>query len=186
EIDLSRTVGWFTSLFPVCLRPGAGGSADVGQAIRAIKAQLRQVPNKGLGHGVLRYLDERGAGLAEGARPQITFNYLGQVDDAALVQDGERPIWRLSETQPHAQRAPGSTRRTWIDLGAMVRAGRLHVRWTYNERIHDAATIARLADAFLHELQGLIRHCAEHTGRGLTPSDVPLAGLTQAELDALP
>lgn len=179
DIDLSRTVGWFTSLFPVRLRPAQG---DVGEGIRAVKEQLRQVPNKGLGHGVLRYLGEQGGVLAQGARPQVTFNYLGQVDGHALAQDA---VWRLSATQPSEQRSPSSTRRTWIDIGAMVRDGRLQVRWTYSERIHDAATMGRLVDAFLNELHGLIGHCVTDENHGLTPSDVPLAGLTQEQLDAL-
>lgn len=180
DIDLSRTVGWFTALFPVRLRPGRG---DVGDGIRAVKEQLRQVPNKGLGHGVLRHMDEQGrAVLAEGTKPKVTFNYLGQVDGKASTQDN---VWRLSETQPQEQRSPRSTRRTWIDIGAMVREGCLQVQWTYSERIHDAATMGRLADAFINELKSLISHCVEAGNHGLTPSDVPLAGLTQAQLNAL-
>lgn len=179
DIDLSHTVGWFTTLFPVRLNPGRG---DVGEGIRAIKEQLRQVPNKGLGYGALRHLDEQGRALAEGPSAQVTFNYLGQVDGHAQAQGA---IWRLSETQPHEQRSPGSARRTWIDAGAMVRDGRLQVRWTYSDRIHDAATMGRLADAFIGELHALITHCADEGNHGLTPSDLPLAGLSQAQLDGL-
>ncbi len=183
DLDLSRTVGWFTALFPVRLRPGRG---DVGDGIRTIKEQLRQVPSKGLGHGVLRHLDEQGKLLAAGVHPQVTFNYLGQVDGHAAAQnDMAAAVWRLSDTQPLEQRSPDSTRRTWIDIGAMVRDGRLQVRWTYSERIHDTATMGRLAEAFVDELRSLVRHCAEAANHGLTPSDVPLAGLTQAQLDAL-
>ncbi|WP_058088892.1 non-ribosomal peptide synthetase [Aquabacterium parvum] len=179
DMDLSRTVGWFTTLFPVRLNPGQG---DVGESIRSIKDQLRQVPNKGIGYGVLRHLSEQGTTLKEGPSAQITFNYLGQVDGH---EQGPGSIWCLSEIQPHEQRSPGSPRRTWIDAGAMVRDGRLQVRWTYSERIHDAETMGQLVDAFIGELHALIAHCAEEGNHGLTPSDLPLAGLSQAQLNRL-
>ena len=85
-VDLTRTVGWFTSLYPVRLDPGlldleealSGGPA-LGRALKTIKEQLRAVPGKGLGYGLLRYLnDETAAELAGAAAPQLGFNYLGR------------------------------------------------------------------------------------------------------------
>ena len=85
-VDLTRTVGWFTSLYPVRLDPGlldleealSGGPA-LGRALKTIKEQLRAVPGKGLGYGLLRYLNEETAAeLAGAAAPQLGFNYLGR------------------------------------------------------------------------------------------------------------
>ena len=85
-VDLTRTVGWFTSLYPVRLDPGlldleealSGGPA-LGRALKTIKEQLRAVPGKGLGYGLLRYLnDETAAELAGAPAPQLGFNYLGR------------------------------------------------------------------------------------------------------------
>src|SRR6266849_3514874 len=86
DIDLSRTVGWFTSLYPVRLDVGGvdveealGGDAALGRALKLIKEQLRGVPGNGLGYGLLRYLNPRtGSQLAGFAAPQIGFNYLGR------------------------------------------------------------------------------------------------------------
>ena len=113
DIDLTRTVGWFTSLFPVNLMP----SSDLGASIKTIKEQLRAVPDKGLGYGALRYLGPPAirAELAALPQPRITFNYLGQFDrqfdDAAmfvpstegngLAQDPSAPLgnWLTVEGQ---------------------------------------------------------------------------------------
>ena len=122
DIDLTRTVGWFTSLFPVRLTP----TADLGGSIKAIKEQLRAIPDKGMGYGVLRYLGDAAtqAALAALPQPRITFNYLGQFDrqfdetrcscrpreasGAAQIDrctvgqlaDGRRPgLWRRVETR---------------------------------------------------------------------------------------
>lgn len=78
-VDLTRTVGWFTSLFPVALAPVAD---DLGASIKQIKEQLRAIPNKGIGFGALRYLGDAQARerLAALPEPRVTFNYLGQFD----------------------------------------------------------------------------------------------------------
>jgi amino acid adenylation domain-containing protein/non-ribosomal peptide synthase protein (TIGR01720 family) len=178
-IDLSGTVGWFTTLFPVSLSACGMGPRD---HIRSIKEQLRQVPNKGLGYGLLRHLGPTGSVLANGVRPQVTFNYLGQLDTVAH----EQALWRLSDAQPPAQRSPTSARRSWLDIGAMVRDGQLLLRWTYSEQVHDESTVRQLADAFVDELQTLVAHCVSAQQPSLTPSDVPLSGLNQLQLDELP
>ncbi|UXY15519.1 amino acid adenylation domain-containing protein [Chitiniphilus purpureus] len=179
-VDLSRTVGWFTALYPVRLTP-APGLAAPGHSLKAIKEQLWQVPGKGLGYGVLRHLSTAGTALAAGAYPQVTFNYLGQLDAG---QEAD-PLWRLASEHAGPERAPSSQRRTWLAVDAEVRDGVLRLRWTYSAAAHDEATVTRLAQRFLDELTGLIAHCAGEA-RGATPSDFPLARLAQAELDRLP
>ena len=96
DVDLSRTVGWFTSLFPVRLDPGAldleeamAGGAALGRALKSIKEQLRALPDNGLGYGLLRYLNPQTASqLAGFAAPQIGFNYLGRFAASAAADWG--------------------------------------------------------------------------------------------------
>ncbi|WP_397458247.1 non-ribosomal peptide synthetase [Pseudomonas asplenii] len=185
DIDLTRTVGWFTSAYPVRLTPlNIEEAAGQGGSIKAIKEQLRGVPHKGLGYGVLRYLAEpslREAMLALPLAP-ITFNYLGQFDqsfgDAALF----RPL-EESAGEAHAAEAPLPNE---LSIDSQVYGGELVLRWTFSRERFDNATIAELAEAYLGELSSLVEHCLRDDAGGLTPSDFPLARLTQAQLDALP
>ncbi|CAD5274525.1 MULTISPECIES: non-ribosomal peptide synthetase [Halomonadaceae] len=176
-VDLSRSVGWFTSLYPVRLTPG---NAEPGTSLKAIKEQLRQVPDKGLGYGVLRYLKEAPA-LVGGAYPQVTFNYLGQLD-RSLQSDG---AWRLAKENAGQARAPQSKRRTWIEVVAWVQDGQLRFDWNYSREIHSEAAIHALQVSFQAQLEALVEHCNSGV-RGATPSDFPLAGLSQEQLDGLP
>ena len=177
-VDVSRTVGWFTSLYPVRLSPGG---PELSKSLLAVKEQLRAVPGKGLGYGVLRYMTEPGRELARGACPQVTFNYLGQIDQAFDAAS----IWRLAREGVGNQRSPASERRTWLDVGASVHRGELQLRWAFSRQIHSAGEIEALARDYLAELLGLIEHCTSGAC-GASPSDFPLAQLTQGRLDALP
>ena len=175
-VDVSRSVGWFTALFPVRLTPGE----RIDASIKAVKEQLRAIPNKGIGYGVLRYLTEYGEALAPLAYPQITFNYLGQFDQNL----GADSLWRLARESAGEQRSPSSQRRTWLDIGAAIHRGELSIDWTYSREIHDEATIRHLSEGFRDELEGLIEHCSRGVA-GVTPSDFPLARMTQTQLDGL-
>ncbi|MGH6649389.1 amino acid adenylation domain-containing protein, partial [Aquabacterium sp.] len=177
RIDLSRTVGWFTTLFPVRLTPA---SPELGASLMAIKEQLRQVPAKGLGYGVLRYLTEAGRSLADAAYPQVTFNYLGQFDQSVDAD----AVWRLAREHSGQQRSPTSRRRTWLDVGAVMHRGELRLSWTYSAAIHDEATVRDLAERFQAELEALIDHCIGGA-QGVTPSDFPLAKVTGEQLAGL-
>lgn len=175
-VDLSRSVGWFTSLYPVRLTPN---NVELGSSLKAIKEQLRQVPDKGLGYGVLRYLKEEPA-LVGGAYPQVTFNYLGQFD-RSLQSDA---AWRLAKESAGQPRAPQSERRTWIEVVAWVQEGQLRFDWNYSREIHSEAVIHALQASFQAQLEALLEHCDSGV-RGATPSDFPLAGLSQGQLDDL-
>ncbi|CDG82376.1 non-ribosomal peptide synthetase [Janthinobacterium agaricidamnosum] len=175
--DPSRTAGWFTSLYPVRLVPAAGD--DIAGDIVGIKEQLRQVPGKGLGYGLLRYLGGHGAELARLPAPQLTFNYLGKVERQAGAG------WTLADDAGGQSRAPDSPRRCCFDLTLMVRDGCLLLDWTYSANRHAAATVEALAHAFVERLRQVLAHGADPLQGRLTPSDVPLCGLDQAALDAL-
>ncbi|MHC8338371.1 amino acid adenylation domain-containing protein [Pseudomonas sp. HLT2-19-2] len=180
DIDLTRTVGWFTSLFPVNLMP----SSDLGASIKSIKEQLRAVPDKGLGYGVLRYLGTPAirAELAALPQPRITFNYLGQFD--RQFDDGAMFV-PSTEGNGVAQ-DPSAPLGNWLTVEGQVYGGELSLSWGFSREMFDSATIQRLADDYALELNALIEHCCTLEVTQVTPSDFPLARINQAQLDTLP
>ncbi|ROL65830.1 non-ribosomal peptide synthetase [Pseudomonas chlororaphis] len=178
-IDLTRTVGWFTSLFPVLLQP----QAELGDALKCIKEQLRAVPGKGLGYGLLRYLGgaEVSESLAGLGQPRITFNYLGQFDR----QFDDRALWQPATERSGAAQDPSAPLANWLTLEGQVYGGELALQWGFSTQMFEPATVQRLVDAYGAELEALIEHCCTRSQSAATPSDFPLARLSQAQLDGL-
>ncbi|MEU8587399.1 non-ribosomal peptide synthase/polyketide synthase [Streptomyces sp. NPDC048664] len=179
DVDLSRTVGWFTAEFPLALRvdPDAGWH----DTLRSVKEQLRAIPLHGLGHGALRHLLPHSP-LADAPTPQIGFNYHGQWDAGAddgdgLVRGALPPAGR--DTDPDAPRP------YVLDVTGVVQGGQLELGWTYPPAVHDEATVRGLAERMITALREIVAHCAEPGAGGRTPSDFPLAGLPQDRLDTL-
>ncbi|RDS87023.1 non-ribosomal peptide synthetase, partial [Pseudomonas fluorescens] len=178
-VDLTRTVGWFTSLFPVRLQ----ADGELSAAIKAVKEQLRAVPAKGIGYGLLRYLGLPAAreALADLAAPRITFNYLGQFDrqfnESALFVPSTQGSGQAQDAE-----APLAN---WLTVEGQVYGGELTLQWGFSREMFEVATVQRLADDYRQELLALIAHCIDPQQGGLTPADVTLAQLTQAQLDDL-
>ncbi|KAF1033216.1 MAG: Linear gramicidin synthase subunit D [Pseudomonas sp.] len=179
-VDLTRTVGWFTSLFPVRLQ----AEGELSQAIKAVKEQLRAVPDKGLGYGLLRYLaaPEVCETLERQAAPRITFNYLGQFDR----QFNESALF-VPATQGSGQaQDPEAPLANWLTVEGQVYGGELALQWGFSSEMFQASTIQCLADEYRAELTALIQHCCTTAAGQVTPSDFPLARVTQQQLDNLP
>ena len=178
-IDLSRTVGWFSSLFPVRLTP----AATPGASISAIKEQLRAIPTKGIGFGILRYLGDVDFAheLAALAQARVTFNYLGQFD-ASFEQGALFSVAAESSGQALCPEGPLGN---WLSINGQVFDGRLSLDWTFSREVFQPATIDALARDYERVLAALIAHCSSGA-QGVTPSDFPLAVLSQAQLDRLP
>ncbi|MBX8517028.1 amino acid adenylation domain-containing protein [Pseudomonas cichorii] len=180
DIDLSRTVGWFSSLYPVRITP----HASLADSIMSIKEQLRAIPNKGIGYGVLRYLGTEPVrhSLQQLAQGSIVFNYLGQFDgsfdasDALFAPSGESSGASQSREAPLA--AP-------ISINGQVYNGELRLSWSFSAAVFEPDTLQRLADEYTQELQQLIAHCTTEGASGITPSDFPLARLSQKQLGRL-
>ncbi|WP_426144005.1 amino acid adenylation domain-containing protein, partial [Pseudomonas sp. DWP3-1-2] len=181
DLDLSRSVGWFTAMYPLQLAPGSESPA---QAIKAIKEQLRQVPGQGLGYGVLRYLSEDALAcqLAARATPQVTFNYLGQFDPGRSAGG----LFAWAEESLGASLDPSADADSeWVITG-QVRDGCLQLSWRYGSERFDLDRVQALAERYLATLAELIDHCLSPDVAGVTPSDFPLATVSQSQLDALP
>src|SRR5690242_17332332 len=181
DVDLSRTVGWFTTIFPVALDvSGCTDPITSGAALRLVTQRLRTIPRHGIGYGLLRYISGGGTGelLQVLPQPQVSFNYLGQFEYSADPAAGKTDL-RGPAFSEH------SRRRYLIDINGGVFAGRLNLSWIYSEAVHRRTTIESLASTFIDELRKLITHCLSFRLRGLTPLDFPLANLDQAQLDGL-
>jgi non-ribosomal peptide synthase protein (TIGR01720 family) len=177
--DLSRTVGWFTSLYPVRLH--SGGHGPGGAVIKQIKEQLRQVPDKGIGFGVLKYLGKL-EGLQGKSPWDIVFNYLGRADNvlggsSSLVEvEGSAGESISGDYEPEEK----------LSVNAMIAGGELVMQWSYSSRHYQAATIQQLAKEYIENLEALIVHCMEQGIKGVayTPSDYGLhREVSHEELD---
>ncbi|HNP74725.1 MAG TPA: condensation domain-containing protein, partial [Kouleothrix sp.] len=178
EIDLSRTVGWFTAIFPALI--DIGQASDPGALLRAAKEQLLRVPNDGAGYGVLRYLnDQAGAELRALPQAEISFNYLGQLDQTLAGA----ALFGLAHEPTGPAESPRGRRRYLIDVRAMVVGGRLQAEWVYSAQLHQHATIERLAQGFLAALRAIIAHCRQPDAGGYTPADFLDVELSQEQLE---
>ena len=164
-VDLSRTAGWFTTIFPVLL--SLGEASHPGEALKSIKEQLRRIPNRGIGYGLLRYLSGD-AVVADRLRappqPQVSFNYLGQFDQ--LFPEASLFAWAREASGPvHSLKG---SRRHLLSVNGSVIEGRLRLAWIYSANLHRRSTIEDLAQGFLAALRSLITHCRSLEAKGPT------------------
>ncbi|MDQ4011666.1 MAG: amino acid adenylation domain-containing protein, partial [Actinomycetota bacterium] len=181
-IDLSRTVGWFTTQFPVALRTAA--LSDWSPIIKSVKEQLRAVPRRGLSYQALAYLsrpDSPSNALGDVPLPYLCFNYHGQWD---LASAGEGLV-RGGGASVGQNIAPEQPRSYLLDVTAVVNAGELELSWIYSTQVHDEATVRRLAEEMIEALREIVEHCAQPGAGGRTPADFPLARLDQAAVDRI-
>lgn len=192
-VDLSRTLGWFTSIFPVRLNPGpvdrsaalAGGPA-AGTALKRIKEQLRAIPDHGIGYGLLRHLNQESAAvLAELRVPQISFNYLGRftvtdqdwgaVGGAGVLEGGYDAAMPVA---PYT-----------LEINAFTSDGpdgpEFGVTWAFPGELLTDESVRALADGWFAALDAIATHATRPGAGGRTPSDLGLLELTQEEIDAI-
>jgi non-ribosomal peptide synthase protein (TIGR01720 family) len=180
DVDLSRTVGWFTTVFPVLLN--LGEASNPGDALKEVKEQLRGIPNRGIGYGVLRYLSENQditKQLSTLPQAEVIFNYLGQFDRTL----SESSLFGLTQESSGLARSLRGKRCHLLEINGLVREGQLLLNWSYSEEVHRRSTIEALAQSFLEALQAIITHCQSPEAGGYTPSDFSEAQLSQQELD---
>ncbi|MEV6252646.1 amino acid adenylation domain-containing protein [Nocardia sp. NPDC051911] len=183
--DVARTVGWFTTVHPIAidltgvdLADAFTGGPAAGAAIKTTKQQLRAVPDKGVGFGMLRYLnaDTKNA-LVDAPTPQISFNYLGRVPT-----DSEAGAWlpqRFAATRD--ERAPLAA---VVDINAALTDSGLEVTWAYAARLLEAVDVEEFADLWAAALRALADHSGRPGAGGHTPCDFDLVAVTQAQIDA--
>ncbi|HEU4451894.1 MAG TPA: amino acid adenylation domain-containing protein [Longimicrobium sp.] len=181
DMDVSRTVGWFTTQFPVRLEDrGAPG-----ETLKGVKETLRAVPERGIGYGLLRWMGGAEVSAALGALPEarISFNYLGQAGAGGGAASDRLLAPAAGDVGP--LRAPDSPRRHRIAVDGAITGGRLRMGFFHGREAYRPETVERLAAAYEAALRALIDHCRAPEAGGFTPSDFPEAGLDQSALDAL-
>jgi amino acid adenylation domain-containing protein/non-ribosomal peptide synthase protein (TIGR01720 family) len=165
-VDLSRTIGWFTAVFPVMLN--LEKPSELGDAIKSVKEQLRAVPNRGVGFGVQRYLNPEAAkNLHKLPQPEVSFNYLGQFDQVLPKSS----LLMLSSQPSGSIRSPRGNRCYLLEINGFIASSKLQLDWTYSENIHRRESIENLATGFIESLRSLIQYCQSPDAGGCTPSD---------------
>lgn len=180
EVNLSRTVGLFSTIFPIYLE--LGESSHPGEALKIIKEQLRKIPHGGIGYGLLRYLSkdpEIKESLQLLPQAEVVFNYLGQFDQTL----SNSSMFNLVSESVGPQSSPKNNRSHLLSFNSFVIGGQLQLNCTYSEAVYRPTTVENLTQGFLAALRSLIVHCQSDEAGGFTPSDFPLVELNQDELD---
>ncbi|MGW9367333.1 condensation domain-containing protein, partial [Streptomyces albidoflavus] len=184
DTDLTRTVGWFTSLHPIALAlpEPAGDDPDGGwaDAVKCVKEQLRAVPQRGIGYGALRHLADAPVGRLD---PLVSFNYHGQFDVSG--DESEAGLFGAALPSVGGEHAPAERRTHLLDVVGAVQDGQLVFSWLYSADTYREETVRGLAERFAAELAAFAEHCARPGAGGCTPSDFPLVTLGQAEVDRI-
>lgn len=173
-LDLSRTVGWFTVAHPLTFQ--LRQEEQLGPFIKSVKEQIRTVPNRGIGYGILRYL-QRVTGLDH--QPQVYFNFLGRTPESSPPSGLSYSYWRDGLRHPASE-----FNRVW-EINCSIEGDNLVIDWAYSTELHQPETIERLITEYSEHLKKMIDHCLQQSGTEYTPSDFPEAGLDQGDLDNL-
>lgn len=193
--DLSRTVGWFTTLYPtrfdlagLAAPDVASGGPTVGLALSRVKEQLRRIPDKGIGHGLLRHLNPATReSLATADRPELGFNYLGRFPAATDADWQLLPEYGARLDAP----GPGMPMAHAVEINAITLETAdgpvLHADWSWAEGVVDESDVRRLAEAWFRMLDALVAHATATHLVPVTPvaADLALTGIDQEELDDL-
>ncbi|MGG0792541.1 amino acid adenylation domain-containing protein [Brevibacillus laterosporus] len=177
NMDIARTVGWFTSQYPVVLEMKP--EQNLPYLIKRVKEGLRHIPQKGIGYGIIRYLSDH-QGNSYNIEPQISFNYLGQFD-----QDLQNNAMQISPYSVGDTISKNTARPYVLDLNGMIAGEELSLTISYSSKEYRRETIERLAGLLRESLREVIAHCVTKEQKELTPSDVLLKGLTVEELEQL-
>ncbi len=178
EVNISRTVGWFTVNFPLRLKYNAAW--ETAELIRQVKELYRAIPQHGIGYGLLRYLREEES-LAPAKAPNIGFNYLGQFDQSQEQSSAlGKPVPALSP-----ERALENRRIHLIDIGGSVVDNVLNMNFSFSTDLFKRETVENFASLFMEELGTIIEHCLSDEAGGYTASDFKEAEIDDEDLDAL-
>ncbi len=180
DINIKRTVGWFTSNYPVIL--DMSKSDSISYQIKSIKESLRQIPNKGIGYGILKYLTpiEKKQKLACSLKPEIGFNYLGQLEENATPD-----VFSMSGISSGDSMSLESEKINLIDINGIIAENKLVLNFSYSKKQLTRAGIQKLADYYKRYLIDIIEHCVNVQETMVTPSDITLQGVSIEQLDEI-
>ncbi|AWM17149.1 non-ribosomal peptide synthetase [Bacillus inaquosorum] len=180
ELDISRTVGWFTSMYPALIS-FENPRDDLGTAVKTVKDTLGRIPNKGVGYGILKYLTHpENKSITFSKTPDISFNYLGQFND----------IERQDSFRPSSLGGGKDITHTWkreqiIEMSAMAADKKLHFNLSYPPALFHRNTMEQLINRIEHFLRDIMKHCAGKQKAEKTLSDFSSQSLTAEDLDSI-
>ena len=177
---MTRTVGWFTSLYPVLIE--SDPSTELGRLIKQTKEMLREIPHQGSSYGVLRYM-ARDAGIRSALpdiRASLCVNFLGDFD-GPMTRDG----WTVSGLSLGPMVSPKARRPFALALSGFVAGGKLRFSFHYNSLRLAQSNIRAFADAFLVRFRQTVEHCRARGAQEVTPSDLTYSKIGLDELEAL-
>ncbi|KDE26234.1 condensation domain-containing protein, partial [Bacillus altitudinis] len=179
-VNVSRTIGWFTSMYPVLL--DLSHAEDLSYQIKLLKEELRHIPNKGIGYGILKYLtpDKMKDGITFDVTPDISFNYLGQFDEQIGGGELSRSTWQAGQSL-----SPESEKPHALDIVGFVEQGLFHMTISYHQLEFEEQTMEQFKDLLEKNVKALISHCVSQDEAQITPSDVGDDDLTMDELEKL-
>ncbi|WP_242071964.1 non-ribosomal peptide synthetase [Nostoc sp. FACHB-110] len=166
DVDLSRTVGWLTTIFPVLL--DISNAADLIEAVQQIKEQLRSIPHRGLGYGILRYLNHQ---LPAQPQPEVIFNYLGQFDQILP----NLTLFSPATESIGPTHSPRGKRRHLLEVEGMVINGQLQLQWFYSRNLHRQETVEQLAEGMVAGLRSLLATQMISQVCQVLPGELPIA-----------
>ncbi|MBH5320328.1 amino acid adenylation domain-containing protein [Paenibacillus sp. GSMTC-2017] len=180
EVDLSRTVGWFTSIYPVKLLQPVHESDEstLGSLIKSVKEQLRSIPMQGIGFGLLQAQQKLVADYD--ARKLMRFNFLGDFDGL-----WDNSWFTLASGSSGLDTSKENELTSLLDINAMIVDQSLRLSITYSRNRFKDATITRFMQSYNEALMLIINHCAHKGVMEYTPSDFETVALSQEELDSL-
>ncbi|MEP6583050.1 MAG: amino acid adenylation domain-containing protein [Ginsengibacter sp.] len=165
DIDTTRTVGWFTNLYPILIEINPQGS--LGDKLNSVKDQLRMVPDKGLGFGILKYINKEKR-LSKKAHWNVMFNYLGQLD--TVVQSGK---WISGAKESAGQKVSDEyLGKEHLTVNGSIKGGQLILSFRYNSKNYQKDSIIDLVKEYQKNLESLIDHCIK-SGKQLAQSNFP-------------
>ncbi len=180
DLNISRTIGWFTSLFPVVLDNTVAPN-DIGGLIRETKRRLKMLPNRGIGYGMIKQLREEGKSLLPLEEPNVLFNYLGVFEAPAL----EEALLQTVDADLGHSSHPDNKPTFPLMITALVEEGQLEVSFQYNSALFAEAKIEQFVEQYEVQLQRLIQHCLEvpyeKQTEDLTYSDLPISVLANLQ-----
>ncbi|EJV87811.1 non-ribosomal peptide synthetase [Bacillus cereus] len=177
DVDITRTVGWFTSCYPVVLNME---DKEIGTIIKRNKENLRRVPNKGIGYGMLKYLTKEGVNKGINLQTDISFNYLGQFD-----QDINSGLLFYSNLNKGSEMSPLMRLDQSIQINSLVESGRLKIKVEFNEKKYTKVIIEKFIQIFKAKLIETITYCAEKREMECTPTDYGINEYTIEDLDEI-
>lgn len=173
-IDLTRTVGWFTSIYPLYIKVPED---DISSAIKSIKEQIKNVPNNGIGFGILKYLSKS---LKCKENKYIRFNYLGDI-----CSQYDNDLLKLLDEKSGEECSSQNNLSCLIDINCIVMDKNLNITATYNKNIFNDSTITEFLEKYINNIKKIVKHCCDKKRIEFTPSDFEVADISQEDLTLL-